>query len=216
MPVPVTLEGAHVVLDPLSLDHADGLSAAAAEGRSTYALTSVPEGPTGGRRYVETALAEQAIGWSLPFAARLADDGRVVGSTRFLDLDYWPAGPVRSARTGPVADDAVPTVGEIGSTWYAASVQRTAVNTEAKLLLLSHAFDTWGLLRVTFKTDERNTRSRRAIERLGAQFEGVRRAQMRATDGGVRNTAYYSVIASEWPSVRAGLVARLERHSHTR
>jgi len=215
MPLPVTLKGAHVVLEPLTLVHVDGLSAAAAEDRSTYALTSVPQGPAAGRRYVESALAEQATGRSLPFAARLADDGRVIGSTRFLDLDYWPAGPAPSVRPGPVAADAVPTVGEIGSTWYAASVQRTAVNTEAKLLLLTHAFDTWGLLRVTFKTDERNTRSRRAIERLGAQFEGVRRAQMRATDGGVRNTAYYSVIASEWPRVRTGLLARLERHGHT-
>lgn len=102
-----------------------------------------------------------------------------------------------------------PSVAEIGSTWYAASAQRTGVNAACKLLMLTHAFDVWEILRVTLKTDARNAASRGAIERLGAQYEGVRRAHFPAQDGGIRDTAYYSVIASEWPEVRAGLRRRL-------
>jgi RimJ/RimL family protein N-acetyltransferase len=93
----------------------------------------------------------------------------------------------------------------------AASVQRTAVNTEAKLLMLRHAFDTWDAERITFKTDARNSRSRNAIERLGAHFEGIRRAEVPATDGGIRDSAYYSIVRAEWPAVRKGLEARLAR-----
>nr|WP_261567718.1 GNAT family protein [Frankia gtarii] len=104
-----------------------------------------------------------------------------------------------------------PSVAEIGGTWLAASAQRTAVNTEAKLLLLGHAFDTWAALRVCLKTDARNARSRAAIERLGARFEGVRRAHMLAFDGTARDSAYYSILRAEWPGVRAGLIARLTR-----
>jgi hypothetical protein len=100
-------------------------------------------------------------------------------------------------------------VAEIGSTWLASSAQRSGSNTESKLLMLSHAFDSWGVLRVTLKTDSRNARSRRAIERIGARFEGIRRAHARAVDGSVRDTAYYSIIRPEWPGVRAALTARL-------
>ncbi len=98
---------------------------------------------------------------------------------------------------------------EIGSTWLAASAQRTPANTEAKLLMLRHAFDGWGVQRITLKTDARNARSRRAIERLGAQFEGIRRAHVPATDGSIRDTAYYSVLPKEWPTVQGNLVRRL-------
>ena len=97
----------------------------------------------------------------------------------------------------------------VGSTWYAASAQRTAINTECKLLLLTHAFETWRSLRVTLKTDARNAASRRAIERIGGRFEGVRRVHTVATDGSLRDTAYFSIVAAEWFTVRAGLVARL-------
>jgi RimJ/RimL family protein N-acetyltransferase len=96
-------------------------------------------------------------------------------------------------------------VAEIGSTWLASSAQRTGCNTEAKLLMLGHAFDTWGVLRVTLKTDSRNTRSRRSIERTGGRFEGIRRAHARAVDGSVRDSAYYSIVATEWPNVSAAL-----------
>ena len=142
---------------------------------------------------------------------RLADQ-RVVGSTRFLDLDVfaWPSPWPPGVSAGPEPSAGrPPSVAEIGSTWYAASAQRTGVNAACKLLMLTHAFDVWEILRVTLKTDARNAASRGAIERLGAQYEGVRRAHFPAQDGGIRDTAYYSVIASEWPEVRAGLRRRL-------
>jgi len=103
----------------------------------------------------------------------------------------------------------VPSVVEIGSTWLAASVQGTSVNPETKLLMLSHAFDTWRVHRVTFKTDARNEQSRRAIARLGAQFEGIRRAHRIGSDGAIRDSAYFSIVRAEWPAVRDGLLARL-------
>ena len=112
-------------------------------------------------------------------------------------MPTWPPG-----RSGGAPGGAIPDVAEIGSTWLAASVQRSGVNTEAKRLLLTHAFETWELLRVTLKTDARNIRSRRAIERIGARFEGVRRAHLLATDGSVRDSAYYSIVRAEWPEVR--------------
>ena len=114
----------------------------------------------------------------------------------------WPPGVTR----GPApSDERPPSVCEIGGTWYAASVQRTIVNTEAKLLLLTHAFENWRVLRVTLKTDSRNERSRVAILRIGATFEGIRRVHAPAVDGGVRDTAYYSIVSSEWPEVRTRL-----------
>jgi N-acetyltransferase len=200
----VTLEGSVVTLEPLALGHAEGLAAAAAEDRSSYAFTWVPDGVADCRGFVEGALAQQADGQALPLAVRRRTDGAVVGSTRFFDLEVftWPprsgAGPVPS-------DHRPPTVGEIGSTWYAASAQRTAINTECKLLMLRHAFDVWGVERMTLKTDARNQRSRRAIERLGATFDGVIRVHMPASDGTLRDTAYYSILAAEWPAVEASL-----------
>ena len=134
----------------------------------------------------------------MPFAILWQD--RVVGSTSYLDLQSWrwPAG-------SPFARTDHPDVVEIGATWQGASAQRTRCNTEAKYLLLSNAFDTWRVHRVALKTDERNVQSRRAIERLGAAFEGVRRADMPGHDGSVRNSAYYSILLAEWPNVRKRL-----------
>jgi RimJ/RimL family protein N-acetyltransferase len=192
---PITLAGDVVRLEPLDRTHVDGLVEAAAEDRSSYAYTWVPDGRDEVVRYVTEALAEQAAGNHLPFAVRLQATGALVGSTRFLDIGCW--------------DGTTPTVVEIGSTWLSASAQRSPVNTECKLLLLTQAFDTWGTIRVTLKTDARNTRSRAAIERIGGRYEGVRRAHMPATDGGVRDTAYFSIIAEEWPDVRAELRRRL-------
>jgi RimJ/RimL family protein N-acetyltransferase len=132
----------------------------------------------------------------------------VVGTTRFMEIEHWrwpgpPAAPV------PVGPDAV----EIGCTWYAERVQRTALNTEAKLLLCGHAFERWRVRRVTWKTDERNARSRAAILRLGARFDGILRANRPGADahGHVRSTAFFSMLAGEWPEARAGLIQRLER-----
>jgi len=200
------LVGEHVRLEPLSTAHVPALTAAAAENRSSYAFTRVPDGVPETDAWVRTALAEQAGGQVLPFAVVRTRDDAVVGSTRFLDMEVL-------GRPGVALpdDDYPPTVVEVGSTWYAASAQRTPLNTEAKLLLLGHAFDVWGVLRVTLKTDARNERSRTAIARLGARFEGIRRAHTTASDGTIRDSAYYSIVGTEWPGVRAGLRRRLER-----
>jgi N-acetyltransferase len=204
------LEGHGVRLEPLVPGHADGLARAAAGERDSYGYTWVPDGPAGARDYVGQALAGRASGRQVPFAVRDLASGQVAGATRFLDLDVfaWPPG----AGAGPEPSDGQPpTVAEIGSTWYAASAQRTHVNTACKLLLLGHAFEAWKSIRVTLKTDARNQRSRAAIERIGGQYEGTRRAHVPATDGTARDTAYYSVTAPEWPAVREALQGRLAR-----
>ena len=133
--------------------------------------------------------------------------GRVVGTTSFLDPQVWdwPPGSKRPPRQSP---DTV----EIGATWLAASAQRTRCNTEAKLLMLAHAFERWQVHGVSFKTDARNDRSRRAIERLGARFDGILRAHMPGADDAVRDSAYYSIVAAEWPGVKE----RLERFAALR
>ncbi len=209
MLTPFVLEGRHVRLEPLVLEHVPGLAGAAAGDRTSYAFTRVPDGLDDTEAYVRSALQDQAAGTSLPFAVRRLSDDRLVGSTRFLDLEVllsrppWPPG----VAPGPVpADGSPPTVAEVGSTWYAASAQRTAVNSECKLLMLTRAFEDWRGLRVTLKTDARNRASRAGIERLGALFEGVRRVHTTASDGTVRDTAYYSVVAAEWPAVRDRLL----------
>lgn len=209
---PFVLEGAAVRLEPLTAGHAAALAAAAAEERGSFGYTWVPDGLADAERYVQQALAGRDQGRAVPFTVRRLADQRVVGSTRFLDLDVfgWPSPWPPGVSAGPEpAAGRPPSVAEIGSTWYAASAQRTGVNAACKLLMLTHAFDVWEVLRVTLKTDARNAASRAAIERLGAQYEGVRRAHFPAQNGGVRDTAYYSVIASEWPEVRAGLRRRL-------
>ncbi|RNB80169.1 N-acetyltransferase [Brevibacillus fluminis] len=211
MLTPITIRGNLVCLEPMTMDHVHDLCAAASEDRSTYHLTKVPDGVDDTKRYIEGALVAYSQGQELPFVVRHLETGRIVGTTRFLDLDVFSSLPT-GASTGPTPSDATPpTVAEIGSTWYAASAQRTGVNTECKLLLLTHAFEKWGSIRVTLKTDARNNRSRTAIERLGAKFEGIRRAHVPASDGGIRDSAYYSILAAEWPVVRANLEEKLER-----
>lgn len=200
------LQGRLVRLEPLVGEHVAASAAAAAEDRAGYAYTWVPDGPTETALYVQEALTHQAAGRSLVWVARRLADTRIVGTTRFWDMEVfsWPPPWPPGAGRGPEPfDGRPPSVPEIGSTWYAASAQRTGVNSEAKLLQLTHAFEVWQVLRVTFKTDARNTVSRRAIERIGAQFEGVRRGHSPARDGTVRDSAYYSITASEWPAVRS-------------
>src|SRR5688572_3224286 len=201
---PVVLRGAHVRLEPLTLAHVRALCRAATGPRDTYAFTTVPVTEAAMRAYVETALAEQAARRALPFAT-VNGSGTVIGSTRFGNIEFWtwPPGPPHQRGAE------VPDVVEIGWTWLTASAQRTAVNTEAKLLMLTHAFETWRVHRVSLMTDARNTRSRAAIERLGARADGVLRAQRPATDGGIRDTAAYSILEEEWPAVKARLRARL-------
>jgi RimJ/RimL family protein N-acetyltransferase len=190
-PRPVTLQGGHVLLEPMQAGHAGELEAAAADGRLWELwYTSVPE-PGAVGRYIEAALAGQAAGHMLPFVVRA--DGRIVGSTRFHDI-------VREI-------DRV----EIGYTWYAQSVQRSHVNTECKLALLRHAFGDLGCRVVGLRTDNFNFASQRAIERLGARRDGVIRHHAPRRDGSVRDTVMYSILAAEWPDVERHLRSRLAR-----
>jgi RimJ/RimL family protein N-acetyltransferase len=203
IPVPL-LTGQTVTLRPLALADAAALAAAASESRASYGFIRVPDGVEAARRYVELALADRDAGHRVPFAIVWRD--RVAGSTSYLDVQRWrwPEGSPHQRTDRP---DSV----EIGSTWLAASAQRTRCNTEAKHLLLSHAFDVWDVHRVCLKTDERNAQSRRAIERLGARFEGLRRSDMPAADGTVRTSAFYSIVRAEWPEVRRKLADALAR-----
>ena len=188
---PVTLAGAHVRLEPLALAHLDALCAVGLDPSLWVYSTTPMRGPDDMRRYVEAALAEQARGTALPFVHVHEATGRVAGSTRFGNY---------AAEHGRV---------EIGWTWIAGPWQRTAVNTEAKRLMFAHAFDVLGAGRVELKADARNARSRAAMLRLGAPEEGVLRRHMATHTGYVRDTVYHSVLADEWPAVRARLDARL-------
>jgi RimJ/RimL family protein N-acetyltransferase len=201
------LTGQHIRLEPLDRNHVDSLVAAAAADPSLYRWTPVPQGSAGITGYVETALAWRAAGTAVPFAiVRLRDDV-VIGSTRFWNLEQW-AWPEGYPRHGRIAPD----VCEIGYTWLTRSAIRTAANTEAKLLMLTHAFETWDVLRVCLHTDARNSRSRAAIERIGAKFEGILRAHRMAADFTVRDSARFSIMAEEWPDVKERLKRLLDRY----
>jgi N-acetyltransferase len=188
------LENQFVRLEPLTEHHIPALLEVAQSTPSEiYALTSVPRTPEGMTAYVQTALQARDAKKAMPFATTA--NGIVVGSTRFGNLEYWAWDKQQGE----------PDAAEIGWTWLAPSVQRTKVNTSAKLLMLEFAFETWGVERVTLKTDARNERSRNAILRIGASFEGILRAHMPSSDGGIRNTAMYSILASEWEDVKTRL-----------
>ncbi|HTO99237.1 MAG TPA: GNAT family protein [Myxococcales bacterium] len=205
MPIePVTLAGSAVVLRPLSRADIPALQALAAGPRDTYEFAQVPAAAQV-PQYVEKALGQVERKAALVFAI-LLPGGELIGCTRLFDLQRWEW-PGKDPRHGEDVLDAA----EIGYTWLSEKVQRTKVNTEAKLLLLRHAFETFRCFRVTLKTDERNTRSRRAIERLGARFDGLLRAYQPAHDGRPRNTAYYTILAAEWPDVRRRLEEMLAR-----
>ncbi|MBF5044853.1 GNAT family N-acetyltransferase [Aggregicoccus sp. 17bor-14] len=191
--VPV-LEGRHVRLEPLQPSHVQGLQTAVSDGELwTCWYTKVPR-PEAMAAYVESALGMQARGEALPFVVRDAG-GAVVGSTRLYALD---------PRTPRLT---------IGYTWYAQRVQRTGLNTEAKLLLLGHAFEALGCIAVAFETSWFNHASRAAIERLGAKQDGVLRSHQRHDDGSVRDTVVFSILAAEWPAVRSHLRAKLAAHA---
>ncbi len=201
----LTLEGAHVRLEPLTEGHIPALVAAASGPRDTYGWTFVPNTEAEMRVYVDTALREQSERRSVPLATIERATGRVVGTTRFANMEYfaWPEGNPNQRG----AD--LPDVVEIGWTWLAADMQRTAINTEAKLLMLTHAFETWRVHRVCLNTDARNWRSRNAIERIGAKLDGVIRGHRVSSVGDVRDTAVFSIIESEWPAAKAALEGRL-------
>ena len=201
------LEGRHVRLEPLQPGHAAGLAAAAAEDPSLYALSPVPQGEAAAGTYIATAVAQRDAGMAVPFAVRRLSDDAVVGSTRFWDLVRWPW-PEGHPRYGSDAPD----VCEIGHTWLARSAIRTGANTEMKRLMLTRAFEVWQTESVCLHTDARNERSRRAMERIGAQFEGILRAHRLATNCLPRDSARYSIIAPEWPGVKRRLDGLLAAH----
>jgi N-acetyltransferase len=196
----VVLRGRYVRLEPLDLRHVDGLVAASAGEPSLYQWSPVPQGKVAATNYVETALAWRGAGTAVPFAIIRVGDGVVIGSTRFFDMERWswPLGHPRHGRQ-------VPDACEIGYTWLAYSAIRTAANTEAKLLMLTDAFEVWEMLRVCLHTDARNQRSRAAIERIGGKFEGILRSHRMAADYIARDSARYSIVAAEWPDAKRRL-----------
>ena len=197
-PIP-TLGGPTVRLEPLTLGHVNALVDAANEDRSTYTFTRVPRDRTDTEEYVTGLLEQWRAGDVVPFVQVESSSGRVVGATRFMDLRSLSAGRP-------------PFAVEIGGTWLAASVQRTGVNAAAKLALLDHAFSQWGTVRVDFKTDARNERSRSALARLGATFEGILHQNQPSLVVGeeslFRDSALFCVTSAQWPEIRERLRAR--------
>jgi len=194
---PVLLEGKHVRLEPMARERAPAIASALAlatvDGNMWESkVTAIPR-PETALAYVETALAELDAGTSMPFVTVHRESGKAVGSTRYMNIE----GPHRRL--------------EIGTTWIGKSFQRTAINTEAKYLMLKHAFETLRCIAVDLRTHEKNLQSRAAIERLGAKLDGLLRNHRIMPDGTLRNTATYSIIDTEWPGVKAALAARLRR-----
>lgn len=197
------LEGSHVRLEPLEAAHIPALLSAAQGDEELFRWTTVPTSMAQMTQYVETALRWRAEGSAQPFATVRRSDAMVVGSTRFFLIEHWPW-PAQVA-----AAHAAPDGCEIGYTWLNSGAVRTSINTEAKLLMLRHAFEVWGMQRVCFHTDARNERSRNALLRIGARFEGVLRAHRLAADLKPRDSARYSILAGEWPLLRERLERRL-------
>lgn len=188
---PVTLRGTHATLEPLSPNHEEGIHLAVADGELWKLFFTTVPSPDGVPAYIEGLLAQRERGTAFAFAVRDNASGEIIGGTRYLNID------AANRRL------------EIGGTWYAARMQRTAINTECKLMLLSHAFETLGCIAVEFRTDWFNKRSQAAIERLGAKLDGVLRNHMIMPDGRVRDTVVYSVIQNEWPGVKRNLQYKL-------
>ena len=189
---PVALQGRHASLLPLSPEHLAGLQDAARDGELWKLWYTAVPSPEGMAAEIERRLGLLAKDAMLPFTVVDAD-GRIAGMTTYMNVD----GPNRRV--------------EIGSTWYARRVQRSALNTECKLMLLAHAFDTLNCIAVEFRTHRLNTQSRRAIERLGAQLDGILRSHQISPNGSLRDTAVYSIVAAEWPTVRAHLQFQLQK-----
>jgi len=188
---PITLKGSYVTLEPLSLEHHDALIAAVSDGKLWRLwYTSIPK-PENMRAEIERRLHLQEQGSMLPFVARRHDTGALCGMTTYMNVD------------------AVHRRVEIGSTWTAASAQRTGINTESKLMLLSHAFENLHCIAVEFRTNWMNLQSRNAILRLGAKQDGVLRNHQRMPDGALRDTVVFSIIESEWPTVKRHLQFKL-------
>ncbi|MFE3255711.1 GNAT family N-acetyltransferase [Nocardia sp. NPDC059091] len=202
------LSGKIVELTELTVADVAPLTAAACESRTSYTHAHVPADSAGMRRWADQALAARTADRQLPLVIRRAGSGAVLGTSSF-HLEQWPWPAHVTAR--PDTPDAV----EIGSTWLAQSAQRTGANREAKLLMLDHAFTNWQVHRVRFRTDVRNARSRQAIERLGATLDGTLRADFAGADATIRDSAYYSILATEWPALRPQLLAATQTREST-
>lgn len=189
----VMLRGSHAVLEPLAREHRNEVLAAATDGELWRLWYTSAPGPDSIDAWLDAALAQREQSGAMPFVVRRTTDGRIVGSTRMFNVD------------------AVNRRLEIGHTWYAASVQRSAINTECKAMLLAHAFDTLGCIAVELRTHFMNRQSRAAIERLGARLDGVLRHHQRLPNGTIRDTCVYSIVAPEWPAVRENLRWQLAR-----
>jgi RimJ/RimL family protein N-acetyltransferase len=192
---PITLEGRWARLEPLHERHADDLAAAAGDEEIWRYMPASLMDIEQVRAWIAETLALQSSGAVLPFAIVEQSSGRAIGSTRYLDIRPKDRGI------------------EIGWTWLARSAWRTAINSECKYMLLRHAFETLGCIRVQIKTDARNQRSRRAIERIGGQFEGILRQHIALRDGTYRDSAYYSILHNEWPAVKEQLEGKLQREA---
>lgn len=198
-PGKIVLRDSEFLLRPLTLSDVSELSAAANENRSHYLYNHVPDSVEATSTYIEGALAQKHEGWRYPFVILKGDT--VVGTTSYSGYECWQW----PKHTGKV-NSLTPDVCEVGYTWLAGSAQRTRCNTVCKLLLFQHAFETWGVYRISIRTDERNFRSRRAIERVGGVFEGIKRADKPGWDGEVRDSAFYSIVNSEWPELKSRLL----------
>jgi RimJ/RimL family protein N-acetyltransferase len=191
---PVFLKGKYVTLEPMGLGHVDELAEVGLEPSIWEFTIDRFTDRSGMQRYVESALADQTRGIALPFVTKLTESNKIVGSTRFGNIG------AANRKT------------EIGWTWIAPAWQRTYVNTEAKLVMLTHAFEVWGCVRVEFKTDATNQRSRNAIRRLGATEEGTLRRHMITDTGRFRDTVYFSILDTEWNRVKAELSEKVRKH----
>jgi RimJ/RimL family protein N-acetyltransferase len=200
------LEGKHVRLEPLDHRHIAGLSAASAGDAELYRWSPVPQGEAEAEKYVETALRWKAADFALAFAIVRSSDDVVIGSTRFFAIERWPWPEGQAFHNRPTPDAC-----EIGYTWLTRSAIRTVANTEGKLLMLTHAFESWRVHRVCFHADVRNARSRAALERIGGKFEGILRAHRMAADYIPRDSARFSIVAAEWPDVKQKLTHMLDR-----
>jgi N-acetyltransferase len=204
----LTLENSVVRLEPLSQAHIPALLAIAQSAPEVYRLTTAPTDLAGMTAYVESAALAREQRQALPFATINAKTGEVLGSTRFGNLEYWIWEENHSLKRSNGTPDAA----EIGWTWLAPAAQRTAINSNAKLLMLEYAFETWRVQRVTLKTNAQNHQSRNAILRIGASFEGILRSHMPGINGAaIRDTAMYSILESEWAGVKARLQVSVAR-----
>ena len=200
------LQGKHIRLEPLEHHHVDKLVAAASGDHALYQWSPVPQNKAEAEKYVDTALAWRDAGTAVPYVTIRNSDNTVIGSTRFWNIEHW-AWPQGHKFHGRETPDAC----EIGYTWLSRSAIRTAANTEAKLLMLTHAFETWEVFRVCLHTDARNERSRAAIERIGGKFEGILRAHRMAADFIPRDSARFSILAAEWPAAKQRLIQFMDR-----